>query len=198
MKINHQKSSKTLIWWHLATCCDMSSSKWLRNEVIVLLTEYCWTSIDSYRMIQTSLVYGWTNYRALILISNTAYRWVKMSRSAAKDTQVVEYSPAEYMWSCIKLHVEDCSQECMAIMAIYCTKWEHMMGDQFLPHDVILASCAWGPATAHGVGMLTALYVIYMERQFASCCRALLRPGTFFKFDTFPATLATCQNGRSF
>ena len=27
-----------------------------------------------------------------------------------------------------------------------------------------LDSCPWGPATAHGVGILTELYVIYMER----------------------------------
>ncbi len=30
-------------------------------------------------------------------------------------------------------------------------------------HDE-LSSCPWGPATAHGVGILTELYVIYMER----------------------------------
>ncbi len=27
-----------------------------------------------------------------------------------------------------------------------------------------LASCPWGPATAHGVGLLTEMYAIYMER----------------------------------
>ena len=30
--------------------------------------------------------------------------------------------------------------------------------------NIRLASCPWGPATAHGVGILTELYVIYMER----------------------------------
>ena len=28
----------------------------------------------------------------------------------------------------------------------------------------LLASYPWGPATAHGVGTLTELYVIYMDR----------------------------------
>ena len=28
---------------------------------------------------------------------------------------------------------------------------------------LVLASCPWGPATAHGVGMLTELYVIYRK-----------------------------------
>ncbi len=31
-------------------------------------------------------------------------------------------------------------------------------------HNFLLASCPLGPATAHGVGILTELYVIYMER----------------------------------
>ncbi len=26
-----------------------------------------------------------------------------------------------------------------------------------------LASCPWGPATAHGVGLLTEMYAIYIE-----------------------------------
>ncbi len=36
----------------------------------------------------------------------------------------------------------------------------------FLAHHNIhiLAICPWGPATAHGVGILTELYVIYIER----------------------------------
>ncbi len=34
---------------------------------------------------------------------------------------------------------------------------------KFVCH-VVLASCPWGPATAHGVGILTELYVICMER----------------------------------
>ncbi len=34
----------------------------------------------------------------------------------------------------------------------------------FVRNFVLLASCPWGPATAHGVGILTKLYVIYMER----------------------------------
>ncbi len=30
--------------------------------------------------------------------------------------------------------------------------------------NVKLASCPWGPATANGVGLLTEMYVIYIER----------------------------------
>ncbi len=28
----------------------------------------------------------------------------------------------------------------------------------------MLVSCPWGPATAHGVGILTELYAIFMDR----------------------------------
>ncbi len=34
---------------------------------------------------------------------------------------------------------------------------------QIISND-LLASCPWGPATAHGVGILIKLHVIYMER----------------------------------
>ena len=51
-----------------------------------------------------------------------------------------------------------------------------------------LASCPWGPATAHGVGILTELYVIYMERNTAS------RYGAMHKKLPFqPRDLPPCQ-----
>ncbi len=33
-----------------------------------------------------------------------------------------------------------------------------------LMENAKLASCQWGPVTAHGLGILTEMYVIYMER----------------------------------
>ena len=36
----------------------------------------------------------------------------------------------------------------------------------------LLASCPWGPATVHGVGILTALYVIYMGTYVSHCAIA--------------------------
>ncbi len=39
----------------------------------------------------------------------------------------------------------------------------HASLNQMDPYNYILASCPWGPATANGVGILTELYVIYME-----------------------------------
>ncbi len=40
-----------------------------------------------------------------------------------------------------------------------------------------LASCTWGLATAHGVGLLTEMYAIYMER-YASLFRAVTQKWT--------------------
>ena len=40
--------------------------------------------------------------------------------------------------------------------------------------NIKLASCPWRPATAHGVGLLTETYVIYMET--CTSHRAMLRP----------------------
>ncbi len=56
-----------------------------------------------------------------------------------------------------------------------------------LSNHSILASCPWGPATAHGVGILTELYAIYVER--STSHRAIARcfgPGLF-------PNLAPCQ-----
>ncbi len=36
---------------------------------------------------------------------------------------------------------------------------------------IVLASCPWGPANAHRMGLLTELYVIYMERSIG-CSRS--------------------------
>ncbi len=36
--------------------------------------------------------------------------------------------------------------------------------------NILLASCQWGPATAHRVCILTEMYVIYMEVHLASRC----------------------------
>ncbi len=35
--------------------------------------------------------------------------------------------------------------------------------DMYFPGYELLASCPWGPATAHGVGLLTEMYAIYMD-----------------------------------
>ena len=54
--------------------------------------------------------------------------------------------------------------------------------------NIILASCPWGPATAHGLGTLTEMYVIYIEghtshRGIAQC----------FGLGFFFSNLAPCQ-----
>ena len=51
----------------------------------------------------------------------------------------------------------------------------------------LLASCPWGPATAHGVGLLTEMYAIYMER-----CALHRTVARCFGLGLFPH-LALCQ-----
>ncbi len=48
-------------------------------------------------------------------------------------------------------------------------------------HNYILASCPSGSATAHGLDVLTELYVIYMER-YNICAQKLNRKPTIFHF----------------
>ncbi len=50
-----------------------------------------------------------------------------------------------------------------------------------------LASCPWGPATAHGVGLLTEMYAIYMERYASHRAMKSIGPTAlpFLGFDTW-------------
>ncbi len=61
-----------------------------------------------------------------------------------------------------------------------------------LLENQILASCPWGPATAHGVGLLTEMYAIYMERYTSH--RAIARCfglGLFFQIWHFASHTGT-------
>ncbi len=37
-----------------------------------------------------------------------------------------------------------------------------LSNSQPILHNILLASCPWGPATAPGVGLLTEMYAIYI------------------------------------
>ena len=64
---------------------------------------------------------------------------------------------------------------------------------------IVLASCPWGPATDHRVGLLTEMYVIYMEpytwhRAIAQHCQPANSVRASYR--TSPALLqhlASCQ-----
>ena len=56
---------------------------------------------------------------------------------------------------------------------------------------IMILLARWGPATAHGVGLQTEMYAIYMER-YASC-RTIARCFGLGLFSDLPATLAPCQ-----